>query len=303
VPGGDAIIFHWPLYNDRMWLVLTFLSILSRAVYGVLTKVLSNQVRVGAMTQSFLLLVACTVCALAIAPFVGGVQLEGVMGVWPGLLIAIITSTLGNIFYFKGISKLESATTQVVFSSIVIWSLFMAMAFLGTRLSPIQGAGVALMLAAILLAQYQGRRLRFSASVWLIVLSAACFAAYQIASAGIAKNLGTGTFMVVAFGADAILMGLVYWKEIRRDLVHSRKSQSKVWTVAFITGAASTIYNVFAYLAYRVAPDAGVVVLLLTSQVVFAVIISIVFLGEREGMVRKLTAGVIAVVAAVMIKA
>jgi drug/metabolite transporter (DMT)-like permease len=258
-----------------MWLVLTFLSILSRAVYGVLTKVLSNQVRVGAMTQSFLLLVACTVCALAIAPFVGGVQLEGVMGVWPGLLIAIITSTLGN----------------------------MAMAFLGTRLSPIQGAGVALMLAAILLAQYQGRRLRFSASVWLIVLSAACFAAYQIASAGIAKNLGTGTFMVVAFGADAILMGLVYWKEIRRDLVHSRKSQSKVWTVAFITGAASTIYNVFAYLAYRVAPDAGVVVLLLTSQVVFAVIISIVFLGEREGMVRKLTAGVIAVVAAVMIKA
>ena len=286
-----------------MWLVYTIVAIVSRAVYGVLTKVLSNHVKVGAMTQTLFLLVASTVWVLVASPFVGGLDFSRVGEVWLPLIIAIVTSALGNVLYFKGILTLESATTQIAFSSILIWSLVMAIAFLGTSLSAWQFLGVVLLLLAILLAQYQKKALKLQPGIVLIVLSAACFAGFQISSAAMSHSLSTGTYAFLTYFGDVVLIGVWYAKQIVRDVRQARGHLSALTKTAFITGAASVLYNMFAYIAYHAAPDAGIVVLLLTSQVVLAVILSVVFLKERANVAYKIAAGVLALVAALLIKA
>ncbi len=285
-----------------MWLVLTTLAVIARAVYGVLTKVLSNFVKVGFITQTSLLMIAGTIWALLLSPFVGGIHLEGISSVWFVLAIAIVTSALGNVFYFKGIATLESGTTQVAFSSILIWSVIMAWVFLGTRLSLMQALGVLLLLFAILLAQYQKNSFKPKPGIWLIVASAACFAGFQISSAQLSHTMTPGTYLVLTYFGDALLIGMPYISQIKREMTAKGARLSGLFLTVAITGALSILYNVFAYYAYKTAPDAGIVVLLLTTQVVLAVILSIVFLKERTNIGYKLTAGAMAVIAAVMIK-
>jgi drug/metabolite transporter (DMT)-like permease len=58
----------------------------------------------------------------------------------------------------------------------------------------------------------------------------------------------------------------------------------------------------FAYYAYRSAPTPAIVAILLTSQVVVTILLSYVFLQEREHLGRKFSAAVLVVVAATLIK-
>jgi len=269
----------------------------------VLTKVLSNHTKVSPITQIVFLSAASTVIVLPILPFSGGFNLDGLSSVWLALAIAIVGSVIGSITYFTGIAKLESATTQVAFSSILIWGLIMSIIFLGTDLSVIQVIGVLVLLFAILLAQYNGKALKLQPGILLILLSAACFAAVQVASAKLSQVLNLGTYMVLVLLGPGLLIGLLYIQEVRRDIQRARGQLVRLTKTAFATAAASVFYYIFAYSAFRNAPDPGVVVLLLTSQVVLAVLLSIIFLKERTNIVFKIVAGVLAMLAAIMIKA
>ncbi len=286
-----------------MWPLFTLLAVVGRATYGVLTKVLSNHVKVGPITQTLFLLVASAIFGLLTIPFSGGLDLTGLHTIWPALVVALATNTVGNIAYFKGIAKLESATTQVAFSSILVWGLILSVVFLGTKLSLLQGIGVLVLLFAILLAQYQGKALKLQPGILLIVLSAASFAGFQVASAKLSQDLNLGTYLVLIYLGSAVLVAMPYMREVRRDLQKARGHLRALSKTAVITAAASVFYYIFAYFAYREATDPGLVVLLLTSQVVLAVILSVVFLKERANIALKVAAGILAMVAAILIKA
>jgi len=285
-----------------MWILYTVLAIVMRAVYGVLTKVLSNHIKVGPITQSVFLLLASGILSLAVVPF-SGFSLAGVGDIWAIVLLTLTTSAVGNITYFKGIAKLESGTTQIAFSSILIWGLLMTNVFLGTTLSLLQSIGVVVLLFAILLAQYQKRAIKLQSGIFLILLSAASFAGFQVASARLAQEQTLGTYLVVIYVGSALLIALPYIPQIKRELAHARGHVTALAKIALITGSASMFNYVFAYFAFRTAPDPGIVVLLFTAQVVLAVILSIIFLKERSNVPLKIAAGVLAVVAAIMIKA
>jgi len=289
------ILFMWPLY--------TLLAVIGRATYGVLTKVLSNHIKVGAVTQILFLLAASTIFGLLAVPFSGGFDIADLHGVWLAAIAVLITNAIGNVAYFKGIAKLESATTQVAFSSILIWGLILSVTFLGTKLSLIQGLGALVLLFAILLAQYQGKKIKLQPGILLIVLSAASFAGFQVASAKLSHVLNLGTYLVLIYLGSAILVGLPYLRDVKRDLQAARGHLGALSKTAVITAAASVFYYIFAYFAYRAAPDPGLVVLLLTSQVVLAVVLSVIFLKERTGVWLKIIAAVLAMLAAILIKA
>lgn len=287
----------------HMWLLYALLAVVGRATYGVLTKVLSNHIKVGPVTQTLFLLTASTIFALLALPFSGGLDLSRLPDIWLALVVALVTSAVGNISYFKGIAKLESATTQVAFSSILIWGLIMSIIFLGTNLSLMQGIGALVLLFAILLAQYQGKALKLHPGILLILLSAATFAAFQVASAKLAPILNLGTYLVLIYLGTALLVGLPYLREVKNDLQKAHGHITALSKTAIITAAASVFYYIFAYFAYQQAPDPGLVVLLLTSQVVLAVILSVVFLKERTNIGLKIIAGILAMIAALLIKA
>ncbi len=174
---------------------------------------------------------------------------------------------------------------------------------LGSRFSLWQLVGVLLLLAAIIAVQYQKGKRHIDTGVLFIVASAALFAAFQVTSARLAPVLTPGTYLVMTYLASTLLIGSVYAKTIKKDLAKLKDRLPVAYkTVGFAAGTMVMFY-LFGYFAFQAAPDRGIVVILLTSQVILSVLLGIIFLKERSNMPRKIAAGIIAFIAAVLIKA
>lgn len=285
------------------WLILTILSVLSRAVYGVFTKVFSNDLSVSSATQTVVLSGLSAVIVLPLSIFIGGISTKGFSGNWPTIFIMILSVSLGNILYFKGIERLDSGTTQIAFSSILIWGAILSVLFLHSHFSLLQGVGIILLLFAIIFSQYKKGKIKLSPSIGYIVASAASFAVFQVTSAELATKMTAGTYLLLAYLGCVFIVGAIYFGKISQEMGVLIKDIAKVGKATFLASSTSLMYFVFSYFAYRVAPDRGVVVVLLSTQVIFAVILGGIFLKEREGLGRKVFAGVLAVIAGIFIKA
>ncbi len=284
------------------WLLLTSLGVLSRAVYGIATKVFSNTAQVSAVSQSVILTAFSSVLSLLISPVVGGISFANLQTVWISAVVMILSQVLGNVTYFKGIEKLEASITQIAFSSIVIWGALLSSLFLGSHFTFLQIGGIVLLLGAILLIQYKKGKFKLSSSMLYIFVSAGLFAIFQVTSAQLSHTMTAATYLLLANLGTVVFLGIVYLKKVYTDVVLLFKNLKNVVYASFFASSTSLLYFLFSYFAYQVAPDRGVVVLLLTTQVIVSVILGIIFLKERDRMLQKIIAGVLAVAASILIK-
>lgn len=284
------------------WLVLTLFAIIARASYSVATKLLSNKVRVSPITQSFMLTTITGLFALVISPSIGGITFRGVEYMLFPILVMVASQAFGNVLFFRGIRHLDTGTGQIAFSSILVWGTMLSILFLGSKFSIMQLAGILLLMGAIVFIQYKKGRIELNGGFLSIVAAAALFAIFQVSSADLSKSLTTGTYLVLAYLGPSIVIGLSCFRDIRKDYTLIRRQLRNMLSSTIFASGTSLLYFIFSYLAYQQAPDRGVVVVLLTAQVILSVIFGIIFLRERENQGRKLLAGALAFLASVMIK-
>ncbi len=284
------------------WLLLTISAITARATYSIATKILSKDVKVSALTHSLLLTTFAGIISLLISPFVGGISFLGISNHIFTLSVMITSQAFGNVLFFKGIKSLDASTSQVAFSSILLWGAILSVLFLNSTFSIKQILGIIILLLAILLVQYKKGKIDINPGFLLLVASAILFAVFQVTSADISKTFSTGTYLILAYLGPSIIIATLYFNTILADfkLLQSQLRTTSLKTL-FASGT-SMLYFIFSYLAYRYAPDRGVVVVLLTSQVVLSVIFGIIFLKEKDRVVIKVIAGGLAFLAGILIK-
>ncbi|HXS15527.1 MAG TPA: DMT family transporter [Candidatus Saccharimonadales bacterium] len=285
------------------WLVLTFLAVSSRAVYGIASKVFSNLLPVSPITQSVILTLFASILTLLINPLVGGISFKHFQSVWVIAVIMTLSQAIGLILYFKGVEKLQASITQIAFSSIVIWGAFLSTMLLGSHFTWVQLLGVLALIGAIILIQYRKGQLKPSLPMVYIFISAGCFAIFQVTSAQLSRVMTAGTYSFLAYFGSAIFIYLLYAKKVTKELPILFRSIRSVLSVSIFASGTSLLYFLFAYFAYSQAPDRGIVVLLLTTQVIVAVFLGIIFLKEKDRMLQKIIAGILAVIASILIKA
>lgn len=283
------------------WLILTLLAVLSRSVYSLATKVLSENVKVSPITQSVLQSVFSGLLAIPFALAINQFSFVNILSSWQPLLLIMLVVAFGNILYYQGIKWLDAGTTQVAFSSILIWGTLLSMVYLSSRFTLIQFTGIGLMLLAILLIQYK-KRLTFNKGVWLVIASAGLFAVFQVLSAKVSTTVSTGAYLTLTYFGSSLVLAAIYPKVLAKEIKVVSKQLGNAFKATLFASSTSLMYFIFAYFAYRAAPDSGVVVILLTAQVVVSVLLGIVFLNERKNMTKKILAGALAFIASILIK-
>lgn len=279
------------------WLALTGLAVMCRSSLSIGSKLVTNRVAASSLTLSALLTGFGAVLALLLSPVLGGLSVSGLAAVWPSAVVMVLSQGVGNILYFEGVARLDAGTTQIAFSTIVLWSLGLSVLLLDSSFSPMQLLGVALLVGAILLAGHGPVDAERTTGVLFIVASTAMYGTFQVTSAQLSRHVSAATYLVLTYaGATALLLAL-YARRIAPELRAVSASWRRTLPVTLYAAASSMGAFTFGYFAYRVAPDRGLVVVLLTTQVVLSVLLGIVLLGERERAGRKIAAGVIAVLA------
>lgn len=282
------------------WLTLTVISVFSRAVYGVMTKVLSDKVVVSAPTQAVLLTLAGTVFALLSAPFLGGIHINIAELDWVSVVLVVLGQGLGNVVYFVSIKHLTNGTAQIAFSSILVFNTILSLVFLGLQLSLVNWFGVLLLMLAIL-AVVNGTVEFNKRGIGLMMFAAFLFAVFQVASAELSQQVTAATYLMISYAGSALVVFLLKAKQVVSDIVNSTNIKALL-LVPTLTALPSVGNFLFAYYAYRAAPEPAKVAILLTSQVVVAVLLSYFLLKEKSHLGRKVAAGVAIIAASVMMK-
>lgn len=281
------------------WLVLTFFSVISRSIYGVLTKVLSNKVKASIYTQSVALTLAGGVIAILISPLIGGLHISIAGASLATIGLVVFSQGVGNILYFEAMKSLTSGTSQIAFSSILIFNTLLSLIFLNLHLSAINVFGIILLMLAIL--SVTNGKVEFNKrGVSTMIFSAFLFSIFQLSSASLSKEVGAVTYLLIAYFGTTVVVFLLKPKVIISDLKNTRRRETL--GIPFITAIPSLTYFTLAYYAYRNAPQPAKVAMLLTSQVVLTVFISYFFLREKDHLARKSGAAALVVLSAILIK-
>lgn len=282
------------------WLALTFISVSFRSIYGVLTKVLSNVVKTSVYTQAVLLPLSAGFVALILSPFFGGLTYSAESISWAAVLLVVFGQGLGNIVYFAAIKRLTNSTGQIAFSSILVFNTLLSVMFFGLELSLLNIVGVVLLMFAIL-SVTSGKITFDSRGVLLMMFAALLFAIFQLSSSVLSSQVSAALYLVVAYFGAASVAFVLKHRQVISDL-RSVTDYKITFGIPVITALPSIGNFLFAYYAYKVAPEPTKVAILLTSQVVFTVILSYIFLRERDHVWRKVFAAILVVVSAALIR-
>lgn len=281
------------------WLLLTFLSVIFRSVYGVMTKVLSNKLKVSAYTQATLLSFSGAVIALLLSPLLGGLHFNFSEVSLLAVALVVLGQGLGNITYFASMKNLTNGTAQIAFSSILFFNTFLSLVFLNLHLSAVNVFGLVLLMLAIV-SVVTGKVELHRKGVSLMILSAFLFSVFQLSSAEISKQVGAATYLVIAYLGAAVVVFSIKWRVVVKDLKTAERKTT--FGIPLLTALPSMGNFLFAYYAYRSAPQPAKVAMLLTSQVVLTVFLSYFFLKEKGHVLRKVSAAILVVVSAILIK-
>ena len=285
------------------WIIFTFLAIIFRAIYSLGTRRLSRDVTISPITLSFLLTASTGLLILFFNPLLGGLDFSGVKSNVMTLALIVITSVAGNIVYFAGQKKLDAGVTQIIFSSILIWGGILSVLFLQSTFSIPQVIGMIILLTAIIMVQYKKKgSVSINKSALYIILSAMLFALFQVGSAHVSTSIHVAAYLLITSLGTALTILCTSFNTIKKDYVALKTHFKGTVTNLFVASGTSSLYMMFSFLAYKTAPDKGVVVVLLTSQVILSVLFGIVFLKERENIKVKIIAGVLALIAGILIK-
>jgi len=282
------------------WLLLTSFSIVSRSIYGVMTKVLSNKVKTSSYTQATLLPLGGALLAFVLAPFLGGLTTDFSRVSIIAALLVILGQGFGNIVYFEAIKNLTSGTAQIAFSSILLFNTVLSLAFLNLHLSFLNVFGLILLSLAIL-SVTTGKVEFHKKGIILMVFSAFLFSIFQLSSSEISKQVSAATYLLIAYIGATLVVFILKWKIVINDIRHA-ESLKLTLGIPLLTAVPSLGNFLFAYYAYRTAPEPAKVAMLLTSQVVLTVILSYFFLKEKNHLLRKIIAAALVVTAAILIK-
>jgi drug/metabolite transporter (DMT)-like permease len=282
------------------WLLLTAFSVISRSIYGVMTKVLSNEIQVSTYTQSTLLPLAGGIIAILISPLLGGIHLDFQKVNLMAIILMILGQGVGNVAYFVSMKHLNNSTAQIAFSSILLFNTALSVIVFHLHLSFLNIFGLILLILAII-SVISGKVDFHKKGVALMVFSAFCFSIFQLSSADLSKQIGSATYLVLAYFGAALVIFIYKWKTIIKDLTETKNIKSTL-LIPFLTAIPSLGNFTFAYYAYKTAPEPGRVAMLLTSQVVLGVLMSHFILKEKTHLIRKIGAAILVVLAAFLIK-
>lgn len=281
------------------WLYLTAISILFRSIFGVMTKVMSNKVKTSVYTQAALLPAAAALISLTAAPLLGGLSFDFTGVSVLAVVLVVLGQGLGNVTYFEAIKSLTNGTAQIAFSSILVFNTVLSLIFLNLHLSLLNIVGLVLLMLAIL-SVTNGKVEMNKRGVLLMLLAAFLFSIFQLSSAHLSKEVGASTYLLIAYIGAASVVFLMKSKIIIKDV---KSVDAKQYLgIPLLTALPSVGNFLFAYYAYKSAPEPARVAMLLTSQVVLTVLLSYFFLHEKGHLWRKVLAAGLVVASAILIK-
>jgi drug/metabolite transporter (DMT)-like permease len=214
--------------------------------------------------------------------------------------LMVVLYGVGNVLKFGSLKTTEASEFIVLNQVGPVVTVILAMLFLGESFVLKQVLGLALVIGAVILVS-TNRKLKiiFTRGQVLAVLAGVSFGAAFANDAFLLRSQDVWTFSFLAF----LLPGLITVALANKKMATLRNLRGARSMAGFTIGSMLYAFMTIAiYLSYQTGHNAAQISSIFQFTTIVVVILAIIFLKERDGLLKKLAAAVIGVIGVILLK-
>lgn len=268
------------------WLFLVLISAVTGSLARVSQKILLKEKDSDPFAFSFVFQLVVAFLFLIYTIFTHSLSFPSLSGLALNILILSLFYSLGNLFIFKAFKVAEASEASVIFASNTLWSVIAAVFMLGEKLNTIKIVGILLVVSGLIAINYSKTSWRVNKG-HLFALAGAFL--YGIAFTNDAFILNrfknVSSYMIFAFTLPA-LTTLFFRPSSIKNIPYFLKSRIMprlIFCSFFYFLAAFSIFE-----AYKRGGSASIISPISQSSLIVTVIISYIFLKERDRVINKI---------------
>lgn len=278
------------------WQFLILISILMSAVAVLLQRILLDRDKNDPIAYAIVFQGTVGVILTIIALF-HGFHLPDFGKYWLAILVTTLFYAAGNVVSAKGLKQTEASIFAVLFTTNAVWVMIAGILLFGEHLSILQIFGAILIFVSVGLLADRTGKLKFDTGILLSLLSGFI---YGFAISGwvyVAKHNDLVTWNAVSFLLPATLTAVLSYKSIpkMKPFLSGRIMQRMLLLGILFSISTLALLSAFIY------GNASIVAPLQQTNTIVTILLAVIFLHERNNLIRKFIAAAICFAGAVMI--
>lgn len=277
------------------WIILLLINVFAISVASLFQRLAmkeeKNDVVVSTIIFQFLL-------GLVVFPyaFSHGFVWPPLATIWPFLLFSSVLYGLGSVLFFSSIKLIEASEMTVLAGAGAIVTMLCAYLFLGERLVLTQYLGALLVMLAILIIAYRGRKFVFNKGALLALLATSLFSIATISDVLAIRQYESISYAAIMCLSPGLILCFLYPKKALA-LPKAIKSIDKnlvIYALIYAIGVV-TFYS-----ALNKALLSQVTVVAKTN-IILTVIFAAIFIKENDRLWQKIVAAIVCMIGVMLI--
>lgn len=279
------------------WQLLLTISVVTYSVSTLLQRILIKDEESDPVAYSivFQLLTGVIIGAFAIFK---GFSIPPLAPLIPNLFIMTVLYGTATVLAFKALKESHVSEFTIMLASRSLWIVAGAVVFLGEQVQPTQLAGTLLIIVSIAVISWNKKSLKLGRGAMLSLLAAFCFGFAFINDAVILRSFEVPSYLTIAFMVPALAVWACNPRSTKNVIALFKRSVI-VKLFFLVTLYAVSALSIFS--AYQIGQNASQIAPLNQTSVILTVLLSAVFLGEREGLFRKVLGACISFVGLILV--
>ena len=265
------------------WQLLVLISVLTYAISVLLQKVILKDDDSDPIAYSivFSLLTGVVTGVFAL---INGFHMPNLLAIWPNILLMVFCYGVGNILIFNALKIIDASEFTILFTTRAIWTVAGALLFLGEQYTFLKAFGALLIIIGVIVVSWKSQKLRFGKGELLSLGAGALFGIAFTNDAYIVQHADVMSYQTIAFILPALAVWLFKPKSTVKmmPLLKPKTAVRLLLLAVFYSISAITVF-----LAYQAGHNASQIAPLVQTTTIVTVILSIIFLHERNALFQK----------------
>lgn len=218
----------------------------------------------------------------------------------PNMILMVILYAIANTLIFSALTYLDAAAFTILFSSRALWTIVAAVLFLNEPFSFKQVIGTILIIISVILVSAKSKKVTLKKGEIYALLAALFFGTAFANDAYIINtyHVDVESNLFFAFVLPALAMWIIRpqaTKHMKPFLNRAILLPSLALTIFYATSAITI------FLAYDIAKNAAQIAPLNQTSIIIIVILSMIFLKERDNIPKKILGALVSFVGVLLI--
>lgn len=270
-----------------MWQIFLGISLLFSSLVVIFQKKIHNLSESNPIRFVVAFQILSGIFVLIFGYFSNQLQFQNISHVWVNILFTTLLYGFGNVLYFSGLKQTEASIYTVICGSSSIWAIVGSSIFFHQFLNIKQLLGILLILFSILLVNRVKSGVHLTKGVLMTLLGAVAIGLAMVNDKYVLGYLNMYSYLSIALISPAIFTAVIFWKQMSGIHFYFQKNIVVRFVFVCLLFAIQVVafFNAL-FLSTNASQFAGMSMF----GSVLTMIMSMIFLNERDRKIIKFMA-------------